>query len=48
VQVVDRMNLLSKLVNPENFDNSAKNRFLEVALFSLLPLFAYFSPPFFN
>jgi hypothetical protein len=28
---VDKINLLSKLVNPENFDNSVKNRFLEVA-----------------
>jgi hypothetical protein len=28
---VDKINLLSKPVNPENFGNSVKNRFLEVA-----------------
>jgi hypothetical protein len=32
---VDKINLLSKLVNPENFDNSVKNRFLEVAQITL-------------
>jgi hypothetical protein len=28
---VDKINLLSKFVYPENFGNSVKNRFLEVA-----------------
>jgi hypothetical protein len=32
---VDKISLLSKLVNPEKFDNSAKNRFLEVAFPSI-------------
>jgi hypothetical protein len=32
---VDKINLLSKFVYPENFDNPVKNRFLEVALLEL-------------
>jgi hypothetical protein len=29
---IDRINLLSQLFNPKNFDSFAKNRFLEVAI----------------